>query len=149
MDEDLSELYRDVILDHNKNPRNFGKPESANREQEGYNPLCGDRMTIYLNLDGETLRDVHFEGTGCAISKASASVMTDVLTGKSRVEARKIFEQFHAMVTSDDEVDIMEVGEVAALSGVNQFPLRIKCATLAWHALLAAMDGKGNTVSTE
>ena len=149
MDEDLTELYRDVILDHNKNPRNFGKPESPDREQEGYNPLCGDRMTIYLNLDGETLRDVYFQGTGCAISKASASVMTETLTGKSKTEARKIFEQFHAMVTDGNEVDIMEVGEVAALSGVNQFPLRVKCATLAWHALLAAMDGRGNTVTTE
>ena len=147
---DLSELYQEVILDHNKNPRNFGKLPDADRHAEGFNPLCGDHLDVYVKLSGDTIEDVRFEGSGCAISKASASLMTANLKGKKREEAHKIFEKFHHMVTGrpgDPLPD--EIGKLAVFSGVCEFPSRVKCATLAWHTLNNALEGKDEKVSTE
>ncbi len=146
---DLKDLYQEVIFDHNRNPRHFGKVEDANRCAKGFNPLCGDKMTLYLKIDDAgRIADVSFEGSGCAISVASASLMTDVLVGKSIEEAEALFEKFHGMMMSD--VDSGEqLGKLQALSGVKGFPSRIKCATLAWHALHAALKDQGKIVSTE
>jgi nitrogen fixation NifU-like protein len=148
---DLRELYQEVILDHNKRPRNFQKLEGANRTAEGYNPLCGDQITVYLRLEDGVIRDISFQGSGCAISKASASLMTAALKGKTKAEAEDLFETFHTMLTSDLGVtfDPLEVGKLAAFSGVREFPVRVKCATLPWHTLHAALEGKGEAVSTE
>jgi nitrogen fixation NifU-like protein len=148
---DLSELYQEVILDHNKKPRNFQKLEDANRQAEGYNPLCGDQITIYLRLEDEMIRDISFQGLGCAISKASASMMTTSLKGKSQSEAEVLFDRVHKMLTGelDSKVDPQELGKLAVLSGVCGFPTRVKCATLAWHTLRAALKGDGTSVSTE
>jgi nitrogen fixation NifU-like protein len=148
---DLSELYQEVILDHNKRPRNFQILEGANRSAEGYNPLCGDQITVYLQLDGDTIRDISFQGAGCAISKASASMMTASLKGKTRAEAEALFERFHRLVTGDHGAapDPLELGKLAVFSGVSEFPVRVKCASLAWHTMRAALEGKGDTVSTE
>ncbi len=148
---DLRDLYQEVILDHNKKPRNFRKLESANHRAEGFNPLCGDRVTVYLVLEGGVVKDVAFEGSGCAISTASASLMTESLKGKTADEAVTLFEGFHALVTgggsTDEETD--RLGKLAAFAGVAAFPVRVKCATLAWHTLRAALDGKADPVSTE
>jgi nitrogen fixation NifU-like protein len=148
---DLSELYQEVILDHNKRPRNFQILEGANRSAEGYNPLCGDQITVYLQLDGDTIRDISFQGAGCAISKASASMMTASLKGKTRAEAEALFEKFHRMVTGDHGAapDPLELGKLAVFSGVSEFPVRVKCASLAWHTMRAALEGTGETISTE
>ena len=147
---DLRELYQQVILDHNKNPRNFREMADATSKIEGYNPLCGDHYTIFLQLDGDTIRDVSFTGNGCAISKASASVMSSTVKGKSREEAAKLFDVFHRLVTGDASgVDAVELARLAAFSGVSEFPARVKCATLAWHTLNAALEGEGESVSTE
>lgn len=149
---ELRELYQQVILDHNRSPRNFGKLESANRVQEGFNPLCGDHLQIYLQLDeGGVIEAIQFEGEGCAISKASASLMTSALKGKTAEEAKALFESFHTLVTADlDEVvDRQQVGKLAVFAGVREFPMRIKCATLAWHTMSAALDGAEEPVSTE
>lgn len=148
---DLNELYQEVILDHNQRPRNFGKLEGANRKAEGYNPLCGDQLTVYLRLEEEVIQDISFEGRGCAISKASASLMTSALKGKNREEAVVIFKEIHKMLTGDQdgEVDWQRVGKLKVLSGVSRFPVRVKCATLPWHTLNAALEGKEETVSTE
>jgi nitrogen fixation NifU-like protein len=148
---DLSELYQEVILDHNKRPRNFQILEGANRSAEGYNPLCGDQITVYLKLDGDTIRDISFQGAGCAISKASASMMTASLKGKTRAEAQALFEKFHQMVTGDHGAapDPLELGKLAVFSGVSEFPVRVKCASLAWHTMRAALEGTGETISTE
>jgi nitrogen fixation NifU-like protein len=146
---DLRELYQQVILDHNRNPRNFHELPAATRKVEGYNPLCGDHYTIYLDLDGDTIRDVAFVGSGCAISKASASVMSSTVKGKSRDEANALFERFHRLVTGDSTVDAAELGKLAAFSGVSEFPARVKCASLAWHTLHTALAGEENVVSTE
>jgi nitrogen fixation NifU-like protein len=144
-------LYEQVILEHNKKPRNFHKMEDADRSIEGQNPLCGDHFTIYLKFDDDTISDVSFDGSGCAISKSSASVMTTMLKGKTREEAEQIFVKFHNMITSDPEkpVDEDDVGRLAVFAGVRAFPVRIKCATLAWHAMLSGIDGKQDVVSTE
>lgn len=144
-------LYEQVILDHNKKPRNYGKLENANRKAEGYNPLCGDHFWVYLKTDGDTITDVHFEGAGCAISKASASVMTTLLKGKTTTEAREMFEKFHDLVTSNpgDPMDKDEFGKLMVFGGVREYPVRIKCATLAWHTLIAALEGKQDPVATE
>ena len=145
---DLRELYQQVILDHNKNPRNFREIPGASKT-EGYNPLCGDHYTIFLQLDGDTIKDVSFTGNGCAISKASASVMSATVKGKSRDEAARLFDVFHRLVTGDPSgVDAVELERLAAFSGVSEFPARVKCATLAWHTLNAALKGEG-TVTTE
>ena len=148
---DLRELYQEVILDHNKRPRNFQKLEGANRAAEGYNPLCGDQLTVYLRLEDDMINDISFQGSGCAISKASASVMTATLKGKTKAEAEDLFETFHKMVTADLNVtfDPLEVGKLAAFSGVREFPVRVKCATLPWHTMRAALEGKAETITTE
>jgi len=148
---DLRDLYQEVILDHNRRPRNFQKLDGANRMAEGYNPLCGDQLTVYLRLEDGVIKDISFQGSGCAISKASASMMTASLKGKSKADAEALFETFHKMVTADLSVtfDPLEVGKLAAFSGVREFPVRVKCATLPWHTLHAALEGKGEPVSTE
>ena len=147
---ELTDLYQEVILDHNRRPRNFRALEQPSRTQEGYNPLCGDRLTVYVKLAGEVIEDVSFQGTGCAISKASASLMTDALKGKTVVQARAIFDQFHDMVTSSPETPAADLGKLSVLSGVREYPTRIKCASLAWHTLKAAVsDDKAGPISTE
>ena len=148
---DLSELYQEVILDHYRSPRNNGRLKDPNHCAEGYNPLCGDKLKIYLRMSGDTIEDVSFEGSGCAISQASASVMTTVLKGKTRGEMEALFEAFQALVTAKvgGEVDLGDLGELAALSGVSEFPSRVKCATLPWHTVVAAMDRDEDTVCTE
>lgn len=147
---ELSELYQQVILDHNKKPRNFHKMEAANRRAEGYNPLCGDQLTVYLDLEDEVVKDISFEGSGCAISKASASMMTQALKGKSRAEAETLFNEFHRMVMGelDDESEPNQLGRLTIFSGVRDFPARVKCATLSWHTMHAALKGE-ELVSTE
>jgi nitrogen fixation protein NifU and related proteins len=146
---DLRELYRDVIVDHNRHPRNFGRLEPADAHAEGVNPLCGDRLDLYVNLDGERLADLRFEGKGCAISVASASLMTEALKGRTRAEAHRLFEQVHAMLTRHEYVAGAELGKLAALSGVREFPARVKCASLCWHALNAALANERQAVTTE
>ncbi len=148
---DLRELYQEVILDHNRRPRNFRKLDPADRTAEGFNPLCGDRLTLYLKLEGDLIRDASFEGSGCAISKASASMMTDSIKGKTLAQADELFERFHHMVTStaDDEIETETLGKLGVFSGVREFPVRVKCASLAWHTLRAAMLAKDEPVTTE
>ena len=147
---ELTDLYQEVILDHNRRPRNFRAMEEASRRQEGYNPLCGDRLTLYVKLDGNRISDVSFQGTGCAISKASASLMTEALKGKTIDEARSLFDRFHEMVTSSPETATEDLGKLSVLSGVREFPTRVKCASLAWHTLKAAVSDAGDgPVSTE
>jgi nitrogen fixation NifU-like protein len=148
---ELNELYQQVILDHNKKPRNFKRLETANREQEGYNPLCGDQITLYLEMDGELIKDVGFQGSGCAISKASASMMTTAVKGKTREEAGVMFDEFHRMVKGDLDADTEQnhLGRLKIFAGVREFPARVKCASLSWHTLHAALEGKSEMVSTE
>ncbi len=148
---DLQELYQDMVIDHNNRPRNFRKLEGANREVDGYNPLCGDRITLYVNLDGDRIADVGFQGSGCAISRASASMMTESVKGKDVAEAQKIFEAFRRMITRgpDEDFDADVVGDLEILSGVSEFPARVKCATLSWHTLRSALEGEDEAVSTE
>jgi nitrogen fixation protein NifU and related proteins len=147
---DLRELYQQVILDHNRNPRNFKELPDATRRVEGFNPLCGDHYTVFISLDGDVIREVTFTGSGCAISKASASVMSSTVKGKSTEEANRLFDTFHSLVTGDSSsLDAGELGRLAAFSGVSEFPARVKCATLAWHTLRTALEGQGETVSTE
>jgi nitrogen fixation NifU-like protein len=148
---ELRDLYQEVILEHSKAPRNFKKLASANHKAEGFNPLCGDRFTVYLDLAGDKVRDIAFEGSGCAISKASASMMTQLVKGKTVAEAEQLFENFHKYVMSrtHSEADSAELGKLAVFSGVSEFPARVKCATLAWHTLQAALAGKQDPVSTE
>jgi nitrogen fixation protein NifU and related proteins len=146
---DLKDLYRDVIVDHNRNPRNFGKLEPADAHAQGHNPLCGDRLTLYVNLDGERIRDAKFEGNGCAISVASASLLTEAVKGRTRAEVAHLFEDVHTLLTQHDaSVDSSKLGKLAALSGVREFPARVKCASLCWHTLNAAL-ASGESVSTE
>jgi nitrogen fixation NifU-like protein len=148
---ELQELYQEVILDHNKNPRNFRALPEANRRAEGHNPLCGDHVTIFLHLDGDVIREVTFQGSGCAISKASASMMTASLKGKTRAEVEALFERFHRMVTGTLQPgeDPLDLGKLAAFAGVCEFPVRVKCASLAWHTLRAALEGTDQPVTTE
>jgi nitrogen fixation protein NifU and related proteins len=147
---DLSELYQEVILDHNRRPRNFRVIDPATRAQEGYNPLCGDRLTLYVTVTEGRITDVAFQGSGCAISKASASLMTEAVKGKSVDEARALFEQFHQMITSPPGTPLADLGKLSVLSGVRDFPTRVKCAGLAWHTLKAAVaDAPAAPVSTE
>ncbi len=147
---ELSELYQQVILDHNKKPRNFRKLESANHSAEGFNPLCGDHLTIYLDLEDDAVKEISFEGSGCAISKAAASMMTQAVKGKTKDEAEQLFSSFHNMVTSelneDDAAD--RLGNLRVFSGVREFPVRVKCATLPWHTMHAALNNEA-IVSTE
>jgi nitrogen fixation NifU-like protein len=147
---ELSELYQQVILDHNKKPRNFRKLEAANHSAEGYNPLCGDQLTVYMNLKDDLVTDVGFEGSGCAISKASASMMTQAVKGKSKEQAETLFKEFHSMVTGelDEETEENNLGNLKIFAGVREFPVRVKCATLPWHTMHAALN-KEDQVSTE
>jgi nitrogen fixation protein NifU and related proteins len=145
---DLSELYQEVILDHNRRPRNFRKIERPSHEAEGYNPLCGDRLTVFVSVDDGRIADVAFEGSGCAISKASASLMTDRLKGCTVHEAEDLFVRFHRMVTTPPDREVEDLGKLSALAGVREFPVRVKCASLAWHTLKAALDNT-QKVSTE
>ena len=152
MTAELGELYQEVILEHSKAPRNFRRPTSANHEAEGYNPLCGDRCTVYIDMDGDKINEIGFQGSGCAISRASASMMTQMVKGKTKAEAVKLFEQFHDLVTGKDEAaKAEELGKMAVFSGVSKFPARVKCATLAWHTLQSALEDekKQEAVSTE
>ncbi|HEY7064287.1 MAG TPA: SUF system NifU family Fe-S cluster assembly protein [Chloroflexota bacterium] len=150
---ELTDLYQQVILDHNRRPRNYGKLEGANRQAEGFNPICGDHLTLYLRLKGDVIDDLRFEGEGCAISKASASLMTDSLKGKTAAEAETLFERIHEMLTGSGEVDLEaqadELGKLAVFSGVREYPSRVKCASLSWHALHSALQGEATPVSTE
>ena len=147
---DLRDLYQEVILDHGKKPRNFGTPSSSDRKALGHNPLCGDKFTLFVSLDGELITDVHFDGSGCAISVASASILTETLVGKTMEEAEAVFERFHAMVTGEgDASDLDALGKLTVFKGVSEFPIRVKCATLAWHTVQAALKQSHDTVSTE
>ena len=147
---ELSELYQQVILDHNKKPRNFRKIEAANRSAEGYNPLCGDQLTVYMQLEDEVVSDISFEGSGCAISKAAASMMTQAVKGKTKQDAETLFDEFHRMVTGelDEAATENQLGRLTIFAGVRDFPARVKCASLSWHTMHAALTGEG-TVSTE
>jgi len=147
----LRDLYQEVILDHNKHPRNYRVMESPTRSVEGYNPLCGDHYTVYIKVEGEVLSDVSFQGAGCAISKASASVMSQILKGKTRAEATALFQDFHSLVTGqvDAEREEERFGRLAAFAGVSEFPARVKCASLAWHTLKAALESTDTKISTE
>ena len=156
--DNLGNLYQEVILDHSRRPRNFRKMEGASRKAEGYNPLCGDRVTIYVKMEGDVVKDASFQGSGCAISTSSASILTESMKGKTRAEAEALFETFHNLVTGERKADAPELGKLAVFSGVSEFPARVKCATLSWHTLRAALqdgdkdgdkgDGAG-VVSTE
>ncbi len=149
---ELDELYQEVILDHNKSPRNFREIADANRRSEGYNPLCGDHVTVYVNLADGVIQDISFKGSGCAISKASASMMTTELKGKTEAEAQRVFANVHKMLTGDidvEESDHERLGKLKILSGVCKFPARVKCASLAWHTVNAALNGTGKVASTE
>ena len=147
---ELSELYQQVILDHNKKPRNFRKLEKANHSAEGFNPLCGDHLTIYLDLQENSVKEIAFEGSGCAISKAAASMMTQAVKGKSREQAEALFNEFHSMVTGelDEETEENKLGNLKIFAGVREFPVRVKCATLPWHTLHAALNNEQHA-STE
>ncbi|HTR01955.1 MAG TPA: SUF system NifU family Fe-S cluster assembly protein [Thermoanaerobaculia bacterium] len=149
MSSELRDLYQEVILDHSKRPRNFHPMSRADRQAEGYNPLCGDRETVFLDLDGDVLKDVSFQGAGCAISTASASMMTESVKGKTRAEADALFERFHALITGQPSAAGPDLGKLAVFSGVREYPVRVKCATLPWHTLKAALDGEKTPVSTE
>lgn len=146
---DLRDLYQEVILDHSKRPRNFRELPEANRSAEGYNPLCGDRETVYLKVDGDRLNEITFQGAGCAISTASASLMTEILRGKTRAEVETLFERFHDLITGQPSRGGPALGKLEVFSGVREYPVRIKCATLPWHTLKAALKGEAQTVSTE
>ena len=148
---DLRELYQEVILDHGKNPRNHRFPEPYNREGRGYNPLCGDKITLRLQLDGDTISDIGFIGQGCAISQASCSTMTEALKGRTLAEAEGLFDKFHSMVTSDQDPsdDLDALGKLAVFGGVREFPMRVKCATLGWHTLNQALQNEEGVAKTE
>ena len=148
---EINELYQQVILDHNKKPRNFKILENANREQMGFNPLCGDELTIYLEMDGDLIKDISFQGSGCAISKSSASMMTTAVKGKTIAEAETLFHEFHRMVKGemDPEVEPHHLGRLTILAGVREFPARVKCASLSWHTLHAALEGKAEPLLIE
>ncbi len=145
----LRDLYQEVILDHNRRPRNFGELDGADRHADGHNPLCGDRLAVYVNLDGETITDVTFLGSGCAISKASASLMTDAVKGKTLDEARRLFDRFLALVTDAAAPDDPALGKLAVFAGVRDYPTRVKCASLAWRTLRAAVEDRHEVVTTE
>jgi nitrogen fixation NifU-like protein len=146
---ELRELYQEVILEHSKKPRNYRALATANHKAEGYNPLCGDHFTVYLDLENGAIKDIGFQGSGCAISKASASMMTQSLKGKTAAEAEELFSKFHDVVTGHAVGNEENLGKLAVFAGVSEFPLRVKCATLAWHALRAALKGEQEAVSTE
>ncbi|MEP7244394.1 MAG: Fe-S cluster assembly sulfur transfer protein SufU [Gammaproteobacteria bacterium] len=146
---ELKDLYRDVILDHNRKPRNFGTLDHPDARADGHNPLCGDRLTVSLKMNGDRVEDVRFEGKGCAISTASASMMTEAVKGKDRAAINSIYQSIHSLLTQQDVEPAPELGKLAALSGVREFPARVKCASLCWHTLNAALEQSGTTISTE
>ncbi len=147
---DLNDLYQEVILDHNKSPRNNRALDGADRRADGYNPLCGDRVTVFLHTEGDVIQDLSFQGSGCAISMASASLLTEALRGKTREQAMKLFERFRGLVTGDPDGEIdPSLGKLAVFSGVCEFPARVKCATLVWHTFRAALEQRKETASTE
>ncbi len=146
---DIKSLYQEVIVDHNRSPRNFRKIENADHVLEGFNPVCGDKLTLYLKTHDGIIDDISFDGSGCAISVASASLMTENLKGRSMQAAEKLFEQFHRLITTDEETDPVHLGKLAALAGVKDYPSRVKCASLCWHTLRAAIQGQDVPVSTE
>ena len=148
MFDDLTDLYQQVILDHSKSPRNFRKLDGANRTAQGHNPLCGDNITLFLEMEGDRVKDISFLGSGCAISKASASLLTETIKGKQRDEVKALFEKVHGMILSGNGQG-EGLGKLAAFAGVYKFPARIKCAILPWHAVIAALEGKAEPVSTE
>lgn len=148
MSAELEDLYQEVILDHNRQPRNFRVLEDG-RKAEGYNPLCGDHLTVYLRVDGDVITDISFQGSGCAISQASASLMTETVKGKSIVDAGRLFDRFQHMITASADTTVERLGKLTALAGVRQFPVRVKCASLAWHTLRAALDARAEVISTE
>ena len=146
---DLKDLYRDVIVDHNRNPRNFRPMPDASAQAEGFNPLCGDRLTLYVRLDGERIADVSFQGSGCAISVASASLLTESVKGRTVPEAEQLYARMHELLTREGAADPASLGKLAALSGVREFPARVKCASLCWHTLDGALHREPAAVSTE
>ena len=146
--DDLAELYQQVILDHSKSPRNFGKLDTANRTAQGHNPLCGDQITLYLQVEGDRVKDIKWQGAGCAISRASASLLTGALIGKSKDEVKALFGKVHDLVTTGRAGD-SDLGKLAVFAGVHRFPARVKCAILPWHAAVAALNEPGATVTTE
>jgi nitrogen fixation protein NifU and related proteins len=147
---DLRDLYQEVILEHSKAPRNYRVLEHANHRAEGFNPLCGDRFTIYVDMNGDTIRDISFQGSGCAISKASASMMTQSVKGRTRTEAEMLLENFRQLLRGKISGDECHgLGKLSVFAGVSEYPVRVKCATLAWHTLRVALDGRGETISTE
>ena len=145
---DLRDLYQEVILEHSKAPRNYREVKDADNKAEGFNPLCGDRFTVYVQMQGDNIQDIGFQGSGCAISKASASMMTQSLKGKTREQAQELFSRFHKVVTGQSE-DESQLGKLTVFAGVSEFPMRVKCATLAWHTLQAALEGTQEAVTTE
>jgi nitrogen fixation NifU-like protein len=149
MSDDLRDLYQEVILDHNRHPRNFGPLRDANRNAEGHNPLCGDRVAVHLRVEDGRVDGISFQGSGCAISTASASLMTEALRGKTVEEAHALFQGFHTLLTRGTEGDLAELGKLAVFAGVREFPIRVKCATLAWHTVEAALAQKDQPISTE
>jgi len=148
---ELSDLYQEVILDHNRSPRNYRKCDECNHHSEGFNPLCGDHIWVYINLDNDVIKDISFQGSGCAISKSSASLMTSILKGKSKTEAEELFGKFHDVVTSriGSEQDLSTLGKLAVFAGVRDYPARVKCASLAWHTMLNALKDQSELTSTE
>jgi nitrogen fixation NifU-like protein len=146
---ELHELYQELILDHSRTPRNFGVLPDANRQAEGYNPLCGDKVKVYTVIENGKVKDIRFDGVGCAISTASASLMTEILKGKTEAEVKKLFDVLHSMLTGKANASDAELDKLVVLSGVTQFPMRVKCATLPWHTMIAALDNKDQKVSTE
>jgi nitrogen fixation NifU-like protein len=150
VNHELRDLYQEVVIDHSRKPRNFHRPPGANRSAEGVNPLCGDEIKVHLKLAGDVIEEIGFEGAGCAISKASASLMTTALKSKTKAEAEALFQRVHSMLTTGPgNVHLEELGKLAALSGVWEFPARVKCASLAWHTMRSALDGASTRVSTE
>lgn len=149
MFDDLRDLYQEVIFDHNRNPRNFREMKDPDRRIDGFNPLCGDRMTLFLKLQDDKVADASFQGQGCAISTASASIMTEMVIGLSEAEAHALFKTFHELVTTDEDVALDTLGKIAVLAGVREYPARVKCATLPWHTLEAALAGQQEPVTTE
>jgi nitrogen fixation NifU-like protein len=150
MFDEIRDLYQEVVFDHNRNPRNFRVMDDATRKIDGYNPLCGDKITLYIKLNGEVIEDVSFQGSGCAISTASASLMTEIVRGQTEEQAHELFELFHSITTGQDQrTNFEELGKLAVLAGVRAYPARVKCATLAWHSLEAVLKNEGESVSTE
>ena len=146
---DIKDLYQEIIVDHNRNPRNFGVIADADKTMEGFNPLCGDKLKLYIKIDGQNISDIAFDGTGCAISVASASLMTDAMKGKSIDEAETLFNNFHSLITTENGIDSDHLGKLAVLAGVKDFPARVKCASLCWHTLRSALIGDDKPVTTE